>query len=216
MLLVFNLGLGKRGAAMDAPMHRLLALVDHPLLDEAAERSHDRRLVCRFQREVRVRPQAEPAQPLELRAHHLDVLERVSGAGTSKIGHAHRALLGAELAVDPQLDRQAVAVPARDVRRVETGHAAAFDDEILQDLVERVPDMNVAVGVGRSVVEDEFWRAAPPFAQLTVEVDGVPARNSLRLNRLQVRLHRKIRPREIHRVLPLGHKWFILPRSPAL
>ena len=216
MLLVFNLSLGKSRAAVDAPMHGLLALVDHPLLDEAAQSTDDRGLVGGFQRQIRVVPQPQPAQPLELRAHHVHVLQRVSGARTAKISDAHRPLLRAELAIDAQLDRQAVAIPAGDVWRVETGHAAALDDEILEDLVQSGPDVDVTVGVRRAVVEDESRRAAASFTQLTVEVDGVPAGNRFRLSRLQVRLHRKNGPREIDRVLPLGHKWFILPRSPAL
>ena len=36
VILVLDFGFGERGAAVDAPVHRLLALVDEPLLDELA------------------------------------------------------------------------------------------------------------------------------------------------------------------------------------
>ena len=45
VILVLDFSFGERRAAVDAPMDRLLALVDEPLLDELAERPRDRRLV---------------------------------------------------------------------------------------------------------------------------------------------------------------------------
>ncbi len=56
---------------------------------------------------------------------------------------------------DLVLDRQAVAVPARHVGRVEAGQRLRADDDVLEDLVDRVADVDVAVGVGRAVVQDE-------------------------------------------------------------
>ncbi len=41
VVVVLDLGLGQRGAAGDAPVHRLLGLVDQPLLDELGQRPHD-------------------------------------------------------------------------------------------------------------------------------------------------------------------------------
>ena len=47
VVVVLDLGLGERGAAVNAPVDRLLALVDEPPLDELAERARDVRLVAR-------------------------------------------------------------------------------------------------------------------------------------------------------------------------
>ena len=55
-----------------------------------------------------------------------------------------------------------------------------------------MPDMDVAVGVGRAVVEDE---AGPPLgggAQTAVEVEALPARQDFRLPLRQAGAHRKI------------------------
>jgi hypothetical protein len=57
--------------------------------------------------------------------------------------------------LDLVLDRQAVAVPARHIGRVETGQRLGADDDVLEDLVHRVADVDVAVGVGRAVVQHE-------------------------------------------------------------
>jgi hypothetical protein len=62
--------------------------------------------------------------------------------------------------LDGVLDRQAVAVPARCVERVEAFQLAALDDHVLEDLVDRVADVDLAVGVRRAVVQDELGRAA--------------------------------------------------------
>ena len=35
-------------------------------------------------------------------------------------------------------------------------HRAVLDDNVLEDLVESVPDVNIAVGVGRAVVENKL------------------------------------------------------------
>ena len=47
-----------------------------------------------------------------------------------------------------------MAVPAGDVVDIVAQQEAAADHEILQRLVEGVADVDVAVGVGRAVVED--------------------------------------------------------------
>ena len=139
VILVLDLGFGQRRAAVDAPVHRLLPLVDEAALDELAERPRDVRLIARVHRQVVVVPVAEDHQPLELARHHVDEAAGVVTAGAANLGHRHVALLRAELAIDFQLDRQTVAVVARQVRRVEAGHRPRLDDEVLENLVERVP-----------------------------------------------------------------------------
>jgi hypothetical protein len=74
-----------------------------------------------------------------------------------------------------------VAVPARHVVRIEAEHLLAARHHILEDLVERMADMDVAVGVGRAVVEDEFRQARRGRAHPLVEAELMPARQQLRL-----------------------------------
>ena len=60
-----------------------------------------------------------------------------------------RLALGAViLLLDLPFDRQAMAVPARHVIRIEAEHLLASRHHVFEDLVERMPDMDVAVGVG--------------------------------------------------------------------
>src|SRR3546814_5651042 len=52
--------------------------------------------------------------------------------------------------------------------------------------------MDVAIGVGRAVVEDEAFPALPPFAQLAVEVHRFPLREDRRFLLREARLHREV------------------------
>jgi hypothetical protein len=87
MVVVLHLRLGERRAAVDAPVHRLLALVDEPAFDERSERPRDVGLIAKAHRDVGVVPVAEDAQPLELSGHHPYELLGVRAAGAADVGH---------------------------------------------------------------------------------------------------------------------------------
>ena len=93
-----------------------LPFVDEPLLDEAAERARDRRLILEVHRQVRIVPRAENAEPLELLGHRADEALGVRAARAAEVRDRHLALLRAELAIDLQLDRQSMTVVAHHVR----------------------------------------------------------------------------------------------------
>ena len=65
-------------------------------------------------------------------------------------------MLLAKLLGDLLLDRQSVVVPARDIRRAVAFHRLVANDEVLEELVQGVADVNVAVGIRRAVVEYEI------------------------------------------------------------
>ena len=205
VLLVLDLGLGQRSPAPDAPVHRLLAAVDEALFHEAAQRADDGRLVGGVHRQVRRAPVAEDAEPLEARALDVDVARRVPPALPAHVGHAHLPLAFAQLAVHAQLDRQPVTVPARHVRRVAPGHGAGSDDEVLQDLVERRADVDLAIGVGRPVVQHVARRAAAPLPDPAVQIHLLPAGDRVGLGGRQAGLHPKAGPRQVQGLFPVGH-----------
>ena len=172
MILVLDLGFGQGGATVNAPVHRLLAFVNEAPIDEAPERASDRRLVPEIHRQIRFIPGAEHAEALKLRGHRADKSFGVRTARATEVGHGHVPLFRPELAVDLQLDRQPMAVVADDERCVETGHRTRLDDEILQNLVERRAEVDVAGRVRRTVVQHEFRRPIPALANLPVEIHG--------------------------------------------
>jgi hypothetical protein len=156
MRLVFNLSFGKSGAAMHTPVHRFLPLVDHPLLDEPAQRPDDVRLVGRLHRQVGIVPFAEDAEAFEILAHDVDVFGGVCLALPPEIGDTHLAFLRTELPVDLELDGQPVTVPPRHIGCIQPGHAARLHHEVFEHLVEGRADVDFSVGVGRPVVKHKF------------------------------------------------------------
>ena len=66
-------------------------------------------------------------------------------------------------------------VPAGDVVDILASHAVGAHDDVLEDAVEGVADMEVAVGVDGAVMEDEGGAALGGGAGAGPEVDAVPA-----------------------------------------
>ena len=194
VVLVLHLGLGQRGPVGGAPVDRLLPAEQEPALGGAREGADDLGLVPARHGEVRRLPAPEDAQPLERLPLLVDPLLRVLAAGLDDLGPIHVALLRPELLVDLELDGQAVAVPAGDVVGHVPAHVAVLHHDVLQDLVERVADVDVAVGVGRPVVEDET-RPVPPGVLGDEPLEDrllLPLAQDLRLPLGQVRLHGKV------------------------
>src|SRR5437899_11178680 len=125
-------------------------------------------------------PFTEDAEALELGTLHGDVALRV-GPTTLPDLELRDSLLPPDLPLDLELDRQPVAVPPRHVGREAAAHRAVLHDDVLQDLVERVADVDVTVGVRRPIVQDEAGTTGVGLEQLVVESHPGPAPEDLRL-----------------------------------
>ena len=95
------------------------------------------------------------------------------------------------------LDRQAMAVPSRHIGGVEAGHRFRFDDDVFQNLVERMADMDAAVGVGRAIVQEIAGPALAGFLNARIQAFLLPPGEQFRLPLRQIGLHRKIGFRQI-------------------
>ena len=168
MVVIFDLGIGERRLFGDRPQHRLDAAIEAAIHDIAADFAGDGRLGPVGHGGVIVVPVADYAEPLELLALGVDPERGELPANPAELQDRHRVLVLAARAVvllDLPFDGQAMAVPAGDVVGIHAGHLPAAVDDILQDLVERMADMQVAVRVGRAVMQDEISPArAPPRA----------------------------------------------------
>src|SRR5262249_40754170 len=119
----------------------------------------------------------------------------------------------AQLLVDLVLDREAVTIPAGHVDGIVPQHRARLDDEVLEDLVEQVPHVDVAVRIGRTVVENPERTPHRRAADPGIDVDGVPPADHVRLELRQVGLHREGGPGKVERVLVIHGKQTVTPAT---
>ena len=192
-------------------MNRLSPVIDRSRAEELAERFDDHRFVLAVDRSVdRLAvgallallglvegPVPENAEAPELLPLDPDEPLRVLPAAPALLERWEPRPGVAQIEIDAVLDRQTVAVPSRHVGNVESHHHAGLHDEVLQDLVERLAEMDVVVGVGRPVVQDEDRPAAPRLPDRRIDLPRGPPREALGLVLRKVRLHREARPWKI-------------------
>ena len=214
VLLVLDLGFRERGAAIKAPVHGFGAAIHMAVLQHLAEGAQLLRLVLGIHGAIGVIPVAQHPQPFEVGALALDLLLGKGTAGGPERLDVELLAGAALLLLDLQLDRQSVAIPARHIGRIEAIQEARFDDDVFQDLVDGVADVNHAIGIGRTVMQ---YKARPALRHLALTaVDGklVPMRKRHGLAPGKVRLHRKVRLRQVDRVLVV-HRALNTPKCAA-
>ena len=204
-LLVFHLGLRKRGAAVEAPVHRLVALVQMAVADDLGERAQLFGLVARRQGQIRIVPLAVHAEALEIDALHVHLREGKVAARLPERARIERFRRAPHGFLDLVLDRQTVTVPARQVRGVVAVQSPRLDDDVLQHLVDRVADVDGTVRVRRTVVQDEYRSSARDLAQLAIGAPLRPPRQHLGLPARKIGLHGKCRRRQVDGRLVVGH-----------
>ena len=195
VVVILDLGLGQRGLLDHAPQHRLGALVEPAVHQELAELVGDHGFRGIGHGRVVMVPVALDAQPLELLALHADPVVGEGAAFAAELADGDRILvhlLGAILLLDLPFDRQAVAVPARDVVAVLAQHLLGAGHQVLQDLVERVADMEIPVGIRGPVMEHELRPALALGAQPVEQLHVRPALQELGLLLGQAAAHGKV------------------------
>ncbi|RMS08110.1 hypothetical protein ALP75_200319 [Pseudomonas syringae pv. actinidiae] len=188
LVLVFDFGFGQCRTAIEAPVDRFQALEDETALDHLGQRADFSGFVGEVHGQVRVAPVTQHTQTDELGLLAFDLFGRI---GTAQLT---RAVCGEVLAVghfDLVLDRQTMTVPTRHIGGIEARQGFGAQDHVLENLVDRMTDVNIAVGVRRTVVQDELWTILANLAQLLVQANAVPALQSLRLALGQAGLHRE-------------------------
>ena len=198
---VFDLKLGQRRAAVKAPVHGLEAAVHKAALHDAFERADFIGLVAEIHGAVRVVPFAQHAQALEV-GHLADDL--LGGKGTAFRLHLVAWKVAPVQFLYGVFDRQAVAIPARHINRIQAFELARLDDHVLEHFVDRVADVNFAVGVGRAVVQHKLRCAQAHIAQLFVNAFVFPGLDPARLALGQVAAHRKRRVGQVQGAAVIG------------
>ena len=202
LVLVFDLGLGQRRAAVEAPVHRLQALEQVAAGIQFADGTNLVGLVAKRHGQVGIVPVAEHAEADEILLLPLHLLGGKAAAQLARL--VGRQVLAVGL-LDLVFDGQAMAVPARHVGRIEAGQGFGADDDVLEDLVHRMADVNVAVGIGRAVVQHEARTPPGGLADLPVKPLFLPGGNPARLAPGQIAAHRERRVGHVEGLAIVSH-----------
>ena len=204
---VFNFSFSKCCVTMAAPMNGLAATIHTAVKVEFLENLNVTCFIFRQVGEVRIIPLSTHAKALEALALAVKLLSGVFATDLterSRINLSH--FLFAELLFNLVFNRQAMTIPARNIGCVEAAHRLVLNDEVFKDLIEGMTDMNRAICIRRTIVQDEGCIILVLFKHLCVNVDVIPILKALRFVFRQVRTHREVGARQIHGLLvAVGH-----------
>ena len=154
---------GQRGAAARAVGDDLVALVEQAAVPQLRERPPHRLDVGVVERAVRVLEVDPVADPLGQPRPVVEELEHGLAALLVELGDAVALDVGllreAELLLDRDLDRQAVAVPAGLALDVAPAHGLVAREDVLEHARQDVVGARAPVGRRRPLVEDPRLRA---------------------------------------------------------
>ncbi len=212
--MILDLGFGQRRLLNRRPHHRLGALIQSPVHQELHEFFRDHTLGVEVHREVGVFPVASDAETLEFLALDIDPACGELAALATEFVDRHLIFVATFLAVllfDLPFDGQAVAIPTRDIAGIATHHLVRPHDHVFDGLVQRVTDVQMPVGIGRTVVQGERLACLNLglVAQAIIDTDLFPTRQPLRLTLGQARPHGKVGLGQVQRGFIVKFLWGI-------
>src|SRR5690606_15473213 len=83
--------------------------------------------------------------------------------------------------LDIVFDWQTMTVPTGNIGRIKTAQGFAFDNNVLEDFIDRVADMDIAIGIGWAVVKDKLFASSAGCADLLIHIIGLPLLEHFRL-----------------------------------
>ncbi len=156
--------------------------------------AHDLRFAMFGHGQVGILPISNHAQALELFRLCIDPFLGELAAFLTEGQFINRVFILSLFAVaffDFPLDRQAVTIPTRNIRRVITQHLPAFINHVFKDFIQGVPHMDIAVGVRRAVMQNPFRFPFGSFADFAIQINLLPFLNHRGLFFGQVAAHRE-------------------------
>ena len=194
VVVIFDLGLGQRGLFNRRPHHGLRALIQRAVHQELHEFLGDHAFGVEIHRQIGIVPLAGDAQTFELVPLDVDPALGELAAFLTEVDNVHVILVLALLAVlflDLPFDGQTVAVPAGNIACIVAHHLVRAHDHVLDGLVQRVADMQVAVRIGGAIVQDEGLAVASCLAQAIINADLFPPGQPFGLALGQASAHRE-------------------------
>ena len=192
MIGIFHFSLSQRRLTRGAPVHRFLTLIHTAIEVELAKLGNRCRFVRIGHRQIRIIPLTKNAQTLKLFALHADKFLGIGAAGAAFIHLRHALFFTAQFFIHLMFNGQAVAIPARHINTIKPGHVFGFDDNIFNNFIERRAQVNIAISIGRAIMQNVWDFPFGRFPDFRINVHFFPILEHLRLALRQIRLHRKI------------------------
>ena len=173
--------------------------------DQPTQGAHDIRLGGVVHGEIGTGPVADNSHAHKVLALPVDLPLRVLATPGAK---RRRRQFGPRLAhflFYIEFNGQAVAVPAGHVGGVEAVQGFGLDDDVLEHLVDRVADVEIAVGVRRAVVKNELRSPRARLADTLEQAHRLPLRQALRLAPGQIGFHRESGAGQIQGMFVIAH-----------
>ena len=185
-----------RRAAARAVRHDLVALVEQALVPDLPQQPPDRLDVLVGERVVGVAEVDPEADALGEALPLLQVRGDALAAELVELGDAVvldlLLAVDAEAALDLELDRQAVRVPAGLARHAVAAHRLVAREEVLEDARDDVVRAGAAVGRGRALVEHVHGGVVAPFEALLEDAVLFPEREDAGVERREVDARRHL------------------------
>ncbi len=159
--------------------------------DDLAQRTNDVGFGFEVHRQVRMRPVAQHAQTDKVLALAVNLRGGVFAALGAELGGGELLAWLAVLLLNLQLNRQTVTVPTRHIRRIEARQPFGLDDNVFQNLVNRVTNMNAAIRIRRAIMQNEGFFAFFRGTDDAVQVIIVPTRQHSRFAFGEIATHRE-------------------------
>ena len=186
---ILNFRLGQGRLILGTPIHRLQALVDVALAVHGPKNLHFLRLEGLVHGLVGVGPVADDPQAAEALHLPVDVILGKLFTGRAELRDRHGLVVQLVFLDDGRLNGHAVVIPAGDIGGVISLHGPGPDDEVLQRFVEGVAHVDVAIGEGRAVVENEPGAVLVFLQELAIQVHFIPLLQHTRLPVGEARFH---------------------------
>ena len=195
-------------------MHRLETPVQMSAVNNLGEGTNDIRLKPEVHGQVRIVPVTKHTHAHEIGFLGIHLLARIVATVLPEFTGSHFVAGLANLFFNVQLNRQTVTIPPGHIGRIKSRQRLGFDDDVLENLIDRVAHVEVTVCIRGAIVKDELWLPLPHLANLGIEVHLRPGLQAIGFTLREIRLHRKICLRQIQRGFVVTHRLSVV-RQPG-
>ena len=149
--------------------------------DNFAQGANNIRFIGKIHCQVRALPITHNTQPLKFAALIGDLFAGVAATLGAEFTFRNLVAGFANHAFNLVFNRQAMTIPARHIRRVKACQLPTFDDHVLEYFIDDMTNVDITVGVRRTIVQDEFGPPAGLLTNVLIKPLLVPAGQHLRL-----------------------------------